>query len=64
MNQTVTVQGKVMKVYEVKKIPGKELRKQECVIVDSTSSIKVVLWESFIDSCVAEKSFMPILHIK
>ena len=56
-NQTVTIRGKVIKMYDTKKIPGKDLTKQECMIADANAMIKVVLWESFINSCEVDKSY-------
>ena len=38
-------------------MPGKQLTKQEGVIVDTTGSIKVVFWESFIDNCEEGKTY-------
>lgn len=49
-NQTITIKGKVVSLYGRKKISGKNLSKQEGMIADSSDTIKVVSWESFIDS--------------
>ena len=56
--QLVTLKGKVAKVTGLKKIttsrnPNSQLMKQELVIVDPTASVKVILWEQFVD-CLKE----------
>lgn len=56
-NKTVTIKGKVVNVYGRKKISGKNLSKQEGMIADSSDTIKVVLWESFIDSGEEGKTY-------
>ena len=56
-NQTVTIKGKVVSLYGRKKISGKNLSKQEGMIADSSDTIKVVLWESFIDSVEEGKTY-------
>ena len=56
-NQTVTIKGKVVNLSGRKKIAGKNLSKQEGMIVDSNDTMKVVLWESFIDSVEEGKTY-------
>ena len=56
-NQTITIKGKVVSLYGRKKISGKNLSKQEGMIADSSDTIKVVLWESFIDSVEEGKTY-------
>jgi hypothetical protein len=53
--QLVTLKAKVMKISGSKKIttsrnPNSPLVKQELVIVDPTVSVKVILWEQFVDT--------------
>lgn len=63
-NQTITIKGKVVNLYGRKKISGKNLSKQEGMIADSSDTIKVVLWESFLTQLKKEKltslSTLPI----
>ena len=56
-NQTVTIKGKVVNLSGRKKIAGKNLSKQEGMIADSNDTMKVVLWESFIDSVEEGKTY-------
>ena len=56
--QLVTLKAKVAKISGCKKIttsknPNSQLVKQELVIVDPTASVKVILWEQFVD-CLKE----------
>ena len=48
-NQTVTINGKLVKLYGSKKVPTNNLTKQEGLLTDTTGTIKVVFWESFVD---------------
>lgn len=56
-NQTVTLRGKLTKLYGLKKLPSCNLTKQEGLVTDSTGSIKVVFWESFVDMAQEGKSY-------
>ena len=61
--QLVTVKAKVVKVSGSKKISSQRsssghLKKQEIVIVDPTASMKVILWEQFIDCLEVEQTYM------
>ena len=46
-----------MNLYGRKKIAGKNSSKQEGMIADSIDTMKVVLWESFIDSVEEGKTY-------
>ena len=60
VNQKVTVIIKVFKLSEPDKVTNtqnKELRKQECMVGDASSSCRVVLWEDDVGSLVEDKSY-------
>ncbi len=61
--QLVTVKAKVAKVSGSKKISSQRgssghLTKQEIVIVDSTASMKVILWEQFVDCLEVDQTYL------
>ncbi|XP_028404097.1 uncharacterized protein LOC114526773 [Dendronephthya gigantea] len=61
--QLVTVKAKVAKVSGSKKISSQRissghLKKQEIVIADPTTSMKLILWEQFIDCLEADQTYM------
>ena len=51
LEQLISVHAKVVKLSAVKSLQTSQgsLKKQEAVIVDETSSIKLVLWENHVD---------------
>ena len=55
-NQTVTMKGKVVNLYGTEKVSGKNCSKQG-MIADSSDTIKVVLWGSFIDLVEKGKTY-------
>jgi uncharacterized CHY-type Zn-finger protein len=58
--QLVSIKAEVVQVSSVKKISTSfkgELRKQDVIVRDSTSSIKIVMWEDNVDCVEVEKTY-------
>ena len=56
-NQTVTINGKLVKLYGSKRVPTNNLTKQEGLLTDTTGTIKVVFWEAFVNMGEEGKSY-------
>ena len=61
--QLVTLKAKVAKISGSKKLttarnPNSQLVKQELVIADPTASVKVILWEQFVDSLKENQTYV------
>ena len=56
-NRIITVKGKLTKLCKAKQIPGKTFTKQEGLVADTTGSVKIVLWETFVGTCNEGESY-------